>query len=40
MGIAIAAAAAGDTTVRVLLRSIEEAAAETLGLADLTCPFG
>jgi predicted RecA/RadA family phage recombinase len=36
MGYAIAAAAETDTTVRVLLRSMEDALAETLGLGDLS----
>jgi predicted RecA/RadA family phage recombinase len=36
MGYAIADAGASDTTVRVLLRSMEDANAETLGLGDLT----
>ena len=36
MGYAVAAAGASDGTVRVLLRSMEDALAETLGLADLS----
>jgi len=36
MGIAVATAAAKDTTVRVLLRSIQASNAETLSLADLS----
>ncbi len=36
MGVAIAAAAAGDATVRVHLRSLQEAVAGQLGLADLS----
>jgi predicted RecA/RadA family phage recombinase len=36
MGYAIAAAGANDATVRIMLRSLEDADAETLGLGDLT----
>jgi len=36
MGVAVAAAAAGDSTVRVLLRSLQEALADPRGLAELT----
>ena len=36
MGVAVAGAAAGDATVRVHLRSLQEVVADQLGLADLS----